>query len=305
MTRRTLCIATILGAILSFLLFPAPVSRAQDRLTQAEVVLAKETADLFLKRLDETGDFSSVIDEMYAKDFIERYVQQQIREGKESTSPSDIYFAPGLEFKRDLLNLATKKDLRTFYTAFHNFLYQFFATGLNKHADDLLKGREGNDEWMDEKIIPPSTLALLNKQPALKGFFGLDYGKPAEGDTSERSQSNATERTIWPKPIETLEEMQSVTETFQESLRLMLEEHGNHLPRLTESGKSALEVVRLKHTGDMEPRIEIRDKEFLGVPPGTRILCVPTPFMFWMFIAEVNGKQTIIWAQFLVLPSHI
>src|SRR5262245_39208657 len=100
MTRRTLSIATILGAMLPFLLFPAPVSRAQDRLSQAEVILAKETADLFLKRLDETGDFSSVIDEMYAKDFIERYVQQQIREGKESNSPSDIYFVPGLKFKQ-------------------------------------------------------------------------------------------------------------------------------------------------------------------------------------------------------------
>src|SRR5215510_16440851 len=80
MAQRALRIATILIIIQSLLFFPTPVSHAQDHLTQAEITLAQTTAELFLKRLDETGDFSTVINEMYAEDFIERYLQQEIRE---------------------------------------------------------------------------------------------------------------------------------------------------------------------------------------------------------------------------------
>jgi hypothetical protein len=305
MNRRILRIITALIIIQSLLFFPSPISRAQDVPAQARLTLAKETADLFMKRLDETGDFSSVIDEMYVEDFMDRYLRQQILEGKESAPSSSVYFGPGIEYRRDLLKLATKEDLRNFYIAFNNLIYQFMITGLNKHADDLLNGREWGDEWMDEKVIPPNAIALLNKQPALKGFFRHDTGKPGESDPSGRSQSDAAEQERWPKPIETLEELQSVTETLQEALRLLIKEHGDHLPRMTERGKSALEVVRLKKNGVMEPMMEITDKEFLGLSPGTRIFKAPTPFLFLLIVAEVNGKQKIIWAEFYVPPSHI
>lgn len=104
MTWRTLRIATILIIIQSLLFFPAPVSRAQDRPTESEIKQAQEAADLFLKRLEETGDFSYLIDEMYAGDFIERYLQEQIRDGEEPNSPSDITFVTGIRYKRDLLS---------------------------------------------------------------------------------------------------------------------------------------------------------------------------------------------------------
>jgi hypothetical protein len=94
--------------------------------------------------------------------------------------------------------------------------------------------------------------------------------------------------------------MQGVTETFQEGLRLLLEDQGDHSPRLTETAKSALEVnrLKLKEIGLMEFTIEVAEKKFLGLPPGTRILCAPTPFRFWLEIAEVNGKYKIVRAQF-------
>src|SRR5262245_37001028 len=183
MTRRALRIATILIIIQSLLFFPTPVSRAQDGLTQAEIILAKETADLFMKRLDETGDFSSVIDEMYVEDFIERYIQQQISEGKESDSSIDIYFAPG-RYKRDLLKQATVEDWRRLYIAANNFMYHIIITSLNDHADDLLNGRELDDETAD-KCIPTEVIELFNNHPVLKGSFGFDDGKPGESNPAE------------------------------------------------------------------------------------------------------------------------
>jgi len=306
MTWHILRIATILIVIQPLLFFPASVSRAQDRPrpTQAEIILAQEVADLFMKRLDETGDFSSVIDEMYAEDFIERYIQQQIREGKESDSSSNIFFSPGLVYKRNLLKQATVEDWRRLYIAANNFTYHIIIiTSLNKHADDYLNGRELDDERF-EKCIPSKVIELFNNHPVLKGFFGLDDvdkdDKSGVGEPDGESQSGAVPEESGPKSIETPEEMQGVTETFQEGLRLLLEDQGDHSPRLTETAKSALEALRLKlkEEGLMEFTIEVADKKFLGLPPGTRILNAPTPFMYWLEIAEVNGKHKIVRAQF-------
>ena len=303
MTRRALRIATILIIIQSLLFFPTPISHAQDHPTEAELILAQTTAELFLKRLDETGDFSTVIDEMYAEDFIERYIQQQIREGKESDSSSNVYFPPGLIYKRNLLKQATVEDWRRLYIAANNFTYHVIIAGLKKHADDFLNGRELDDET-SEKCIPTKVIELFNNHPILKGFLGLDDDdkddKSAVGEPDGESQSGVVLEENGPKSIETPEEMQGVTETLQEGLRLLLEDQGDHSTRLTETAKSALEVFRLKlkEEGLMEFTIEVAEKKFLGLPPGTRILCAPTPFMFWLEIAEVNGKYKIVRAQF-------
>jgi len=65
MTWPTLRIATILIITQSLLFFPAPVSLAQDHPTEAEIKQSQEATNRFLKLMEETGDFSRVIDEMY------------------------------------------------------------------------------------------------------------------------------------------------------------------------------------------------------------------------------------------------
>jgi hypothetical protein len=302
MTRRALRIATIIVIIQSLLFFPAPVSRAQDGPTQAELALAQETANLFMKRLDETGDFSTVIDEMYAEDFIERYLEQQIREseGLNLNSCSTIEFSLGLDYKRSLLKQATIEDWKRLYIAVNNFTYHFIVAGLNYHADDLLNDRELDDETA-VKHVPSKVIALLNKHPILKGYLGLDDRKPVESAPDEGTQSGAAEEESGPKSIETPEEMQDVAETLQEAVRLLLEEQGDHSPKMTEAAKSALEIIRLglKDEGMMEPEIKIEYKKYLGLPAGTRILIAPTPISCWLEIAQVNGKQKIVQAQFI------
>jgi hypothetical protein len=310
MARRVLRIATILIIIQSLLFFPTPVSHAQDGPTQAELILAQTTAELFLKRLEETGDFSAVIDEMYAEDFIERYLQQQIREseGLNLNSCSDIKFTSGLVYKRKLLKQATVEDWKRLYIAASNFTYHIIVADMNKHADDFLNGRELDDETAG-KCIPSKVIELFNNHPILKGAFGFDDAKPEESNLAEGAQSGSAEEKSESKSIETLEEMRDVTETLQEGLRLLLEELGDHSPRLTESAKSALEVFRLKLNENegavMEPRINVTDKEYLGLPPGTRILIAPTPIICWLVIAQVGGKYKIVQAEFVAPCSPI
>jgi hypothetical protein len=310
MTRRALRIATILFIIQSLIFFPAPVSLAEESPTQAEVILAQEVSELFMKRLYETGDFSIVIDEMYAEDFIERYVQEQISEGKESDSPSNIFFEPGFKIKRDLLKQATVEDWRRLYIAVNNLSFHLLINGLNKHAEDILNGRAMDDEKAGN-CVPSKVIELFNSHPILKGSLGLDDGKPGEsspaediqsGSATEETQSGSAEEESEPKSIETPEEMRDVTETLQEGLRLLLEEQGDHSPRLTETAKSAFEVVRLKlkEKNLLDPMVDVSDKKYLGLPAGTRVLNVTTPIGCWLEIAQVNGKHKIVQAQFIL-----
>jgi len=257
-----------------------------------------------MKRLDETGDFSTVIDEMYAEDFIERYLQQQIHEsgGLNLNSCSDIEFSPRLVYKRKLLKQATVEDWRRLYIAASNFTYHLNVADMNKHADDILNGREVDDETAGN-YAPSKVIELFNNHPILKGAFDSDDAKPEESNPTEGTQSGSAGEESESKSIETPEEMRDVTETLQEGLRLLFEELGDSSPRLTESAKSALEVFRLKRNenegGRMEPRINVADKEYLGLPPGTRILIAPTPIMCWLAIAQVGGKYMIVQAEFV------
>jgi hypothetical protein len=319
MTSRTLRITATLIIIQSLLFFPPSVSRAQ---TQAEAKQAKEAADLFMKLLDETGDFSYVIDEMYAGDFIERYLQQKIRESEESNSSSDIEFAFGIRYKRDLLRQATIEDWWRFYIATNNFDYHISVIYLNKSAEDILNDREPDDE----NPIPPKLIALFDNQPALKGLIGIgkndepEASKPAEepegdgtekeeepeGDVAEKEQepqADATEKKSGRKPIETPVEMRSVTETFQEGLRLLLEEYGDQSSKLTDLAKKAIETKIPAER--MKPWVYVSDKEVFGFPAGVPLLVVPTPLLFKLILGEINGKQRIIWVdQFIPSCSY-
>jgi len=282
MTSCTLRIATILIIIQSLLFFPAPVSRAQDAPTKAEIKQAQEATNRVLKLLEETGDFSRVIDEMYAEDFIERYLREQARlVEEEHSSIFKIMFALDIECRRSLLKQATIEDWRRLYIATNNLLYRIFVISLNEHANEQLNDRE-NVVDLYENLFPQKVIELFNHHPILKGVFPTD----ADADPGEL------------KGIETPEDMRSVTETLRKGSRLLDEEQGIHAPRLTDKAKKAIEIIRQIQNEVVKTRLEISDKEYFGLPPGARQLDAPTPLMLGVTIAEINGKQKIVWAQF-------
>src|SRR5215475_15670737 len=312
MTRRTLRITTILIIIQSLLFFPAPASRAQDDPTEAEIKQAQEATNRVLKLLEETGDFSRVIDEMYAEDFIERYLREQTRlVEKEHSSFFNIMFALNIECRRDLLKQATIEDWRRLYIATNNFFYHVLITGLNLSADDLLNGREPDDEIF-ESLIPPKVITLFNNHPVLKDLIdiekddqpeSLEPAREPQGDAAEKKeesqgdaiekkeepQGDGAEKESGPKPIQTPEEMRSVAETFQEALRLFLEAQGDHSSKLTVEAKMAIE--KKLRAEPMKPIIHVSDNECFGFPAGVRHMDILAPIMFRLIIGEIDGKQ--------------
>lgn len=295
MAHYAMCIATIFINLQSLFFFPRIVPRVEDQPTQIEIRQARQTAYLFLRRLEETGDFARVIDELFVEDFIERYVQEQRREVEESGSSGNFAFAAGIECKRDLLDQATADDWRRLYIATYNFFYHTFVLGLNAEADNLLSGREPDDDVF-ENLIPQNVFALFNNHPMLKNF--LDTGsKPKADEPAEESEAKTpdTPKEREPNVIKTPADIRGVTATLEEGLRLLLEEQGNRSLKLTDQAKRSL--AEMEQTVQAKPAVEISEKEYSGYPPGTRIMVVPTSIFLELRLVEVNGRQKIIWAD--------
>ncbi len=270
MFRHALRIATIFIVTQSLLLSSLAAPRTEEKPTLFEGIKAQEISNLFMKRLEETGDFSRVIDDLFVEDFMWRYVQEQKRDAAESNSPAAISFTLGLDYKPELLTQATTQDWRRLYVATYNFFYHVMVLGLNQSANDLLNDKEPDDEVF-EKLLPANVSLLLDGHPILKNLL------ESKGE---------------PKAIETLEELRDVSETLEMALRLL---QSNQTMKLTVESKQVLEKFKL---GDFaEPRLEIAENEYFGYPAGTRMLLAITPLLLGLRLVDVNGTQKILWAE--------
>lgn len=273
MFQYALCALTAIFTIQPALQTKVTLPQSQEEITREEAKRAQEVADLFVKRLIETGDLAPVIDELFVADFIQRYIKHQKNISQESNAPSEIFFAPGLWYKPDLLNQATEDDWRRFYIATYNFLYHGFIVGMNRMANDLLKGNTPDDEEF-ERIIPPKISDFFNAHSILKNFI------------------RRKDKQI---PIGALEEMRSATVTLEQGLRLLREEVGSGQIKPSDESKKVFEM--LNHPDLIKPFVEVSEKEFYGYPPGTRALLIQPPLMFGLTLADVNGKYKIVWAE--------
>jgi len=262
-------IFTVQSALQPAVILPPP----QKEITQEEARQAQEAADLFVNRLIETGDLGSVVDELFGANFFQRYIKHQKNLIQGQNAPSEVFFAPGLEYKPDLLNKATEEDWRRFYIATYNFLYQGVIIVFNKTAKDLLSGNTP-DQAKIENIYPPKISVLFNSHPILKNFIRAKEPSP---------------------PISNLEEMRSATAILEQGLRLLREELGNGQIKPSDDSKKLFELM--KQTDPFKPFAEVYEKEFYGFPPRTRALLIQTPVMLSLILVDVNGKYKIVWVE--------
>ncbi len=273
MIRHALRITTIFIIIQSLALFPIAAPFTSEKPTPFETRQAQEISNLFMQRMEETGNLSRVIDELFVEDFMWRYVHEQQREMAESNSSATVLFAPGLNCKKDLLTQATTQDWQRLYVATYNFFYHLMVISLNQTANDLLNDKEPAEEVF-EKLLPSNVTLLFDNHPILKNFI------EAKGES---------------KAIESVEEMRGVSETLEEGLRLLLEGQDNHTIKPTEETQKLFE--KLRQTEFADPMLEISEGESFGYPTGTRMLLAMTPIFFGLKLVEVNGKQRILWAE--------
>ena len=270
----------LVSALLSIIfgiqfLAPSALAHQSDpQITTTEYQASREIAALFTRHLQQTGDLAPILGELYVGDFIERYVRQQQETLAEDQRPSPlIHFAPGLEFKSNLLRQATPDEWRRFYVATCNFLYDGIQRGMTKFAKDILGGMELTDIKKTD-LYPAKVVSLLNAHPILKNVI--------------LKNEHST-------PIGTTDEMRSVTATLEQALALTAEERnkGPHEP--TEEYKRLVDLM--EQAGILKPSVDVLEKDFFGYSPGTRIIQVLTPFMFRLTLINVGGKYKILWAE--------
>jgi len=271
MTKVVLCVLSILFCFQSVISSGLVCSFQQ--ISPAESQGAQEVANLFIKRLEETADLSRLFSELYAGDFIERYITQQQKSlARDQRASEALFFAPGLEYAPQLLRQATPDEWKRFYVATYNFIYSGFVIGMNRSAKDLLSGKEPSSQILKD-IYPPKVVKLLGQHPILKNFIEM----------KERS-----------KPVGTVEEMRSIITTLEQATTLLRGE-ANKRYELTDDSKRLIEL--LKQSGMLEASVGVTDEEFFGYPRGTRVLYVPTPFMLQLTIVNTDGKYKIVWTE--------
>ena len=252
------------------------------QITPAEDRAAKEIAARFTKSLQQTGDLGPILSDLYAVDFIERYVRQQEKiVVKDHTRSPHMYFAPGLEYKSGLLREATADDWRRFYIATNNFLYDGAQRGMKKFAKDILGGRELT-EINKTDLYPARVVSLLDAHPILKNVIL----KNAQRTQGKPSKDGAT-------PIGTPEEMRNAAATLEQAVALTRDERSKGRP-----AKEFKQLVELmEQAGILKPSVDVTEEEFFGYPPGTRIVHVLTPVMFRLTLIGGGGKYRILWAE--------
>ncbi len=257
--------------VLTFQSFP---SLAQETITAEEQRAAANLSAKFLEQWEADGKMRRVVSELYAPDFIERFIAQEKSALREEAPTASIMFLPGMHYQSDLLTTASTEDWRSFYVAAHGVFFSFATIAINQTAGPLLQGKEPDADQIDkmiERLIPASVRGELAQDPVL-------------GNLVNDGADSAT--------IANIEDLRRVTALLERTLEAIKHERGDNSFKLTQVAHKLL--AKLTLTGTDKPVVEIHDEPFLGLPAGTRVVCVPIFEMFHLMFAKVDGEYRIL-----------
>lgn len=230
--------------------------------TNADIKAARQLAIEFTKSFIRTTDLEPVIKDLFARDFIERFIKSKAKQ----TRSSDVYFVPGLTYHSRLLAEAGPEDWRRFYTAAHNFMFFGIMSGIKKYQNAA--GVSPTD------LYPPAVIKLLNTNPTL---------------------ANMIVRKGSSKPVSTVDEMQKATATLEQAVSLMREQ-GKGQPPTNIDEKELIKAM--EEDEFFKPVVDTVDDQFFGLPQGTQVIFINTPILFrLMLVKSVNSKLEILWAD--------
>jgi hypothetical protein len=249
----------------------------QAALTEEEQREAVQVSVAFTKRLSQTTDMRVVMDELFLPDSVERYLATEKSKASRAKL-SYVFFSSGIFVDVSLLNKPALEDWRRFYIATNNFMFLGLIHAIRRNADfEVLKPTD---------MYPREVIELLDHDPML--------GNLIQKKSSIRN-------------FKSFEEMQSATASLEQAAALIRKA----LPGFTDLEKAVVQmamnqasVKRPMKEEDLEkaraelikPRLEVSDGEFLGFPPGTRLIWVPTLSFHQLVLVRVDGKLRVVWA---------
>jgi hypothetical protein len=270
----------------------------EEKITPEEEREAVQLAERFIKRFEEKNEPSSLIDELYVKDFDARLRRDDVS--------NYIYL---VKVEPEVVAKATDQDLRRLYTASLNFIYaSAYLYGIHMY-NRKLKGLDAVDDDNDpplKEILPPQVEAVLRSDPVMAKLLAEDEEQEREGNSepSEEPQQRAAgssekEAKADGVEIRSVERMRGFASTLEKAA-VLVREHLKTLqvPQTWKELLTALQTMGAWEgvTDDCEglcPRVNIISDEFFGAPVGTRLICVKV-MPFHMDLVRVDGRLRIL-----------
>lgn len=277
--RRRCILFTLLVATLSGSFLPTVGAQGGNSaaLTESEKQEARELSVTFTERLGQTTDFSSVMDELFLSDAVERYLAEEKKRAAKFGA-TDITVSPGIFVSPRLLENATPDDWRKLYKATYSFLLLGFVHALVRKTDF--------DNLQAADLYPPEVIRLLDADPLLSNVVKKksdvrSFASPSEmrAATAVLEQANVISRKAIPHPIDleaTVVQMAIGNSTKQRGIS---------------------QEQRLRARDSLNPELHITESEYFGFPQGSRMIWVRTFSFLDLLLIRVDGKLRIVWAQ--------
>ena len=254
-------------------------------ITAEEQQEAREVAERFMRRMQETHDLAPLIGEMFVADYAARLQQEALNK-------------PLALLSRSAVEQASREELVRYQLAFNNSLYA--ASLLFLAYKTAYPAEEDIDEWgaaYYRRLLPPDIIELFKGDPILKALLEEDSGERGEEGQPGASPSEKPEVIDHDdEPIQSREQLRHFTSTLEHALVLAHKHLAAAPVKLTLAGGqkgASEEESRTAEREAMKARAWILNREFYGAPIGTRIFCVDAA-PYHMDLIRVDGKLKVL-----------
>jgi hypothetical protein len=258
----------------------------KTKITAEEEQEAREVAERFMRRLQETHDLAPLIEEMFVPDYAARLQQEASNK-------------PLLLLSRSAVAQANREELVRYQLALNNSAYLaslIFLAYKTSHATE-----DDEQEWgatYYKRMLPPDILELCKHDPVLKMLLEEETDESATESAPAASLSSENSDVIDhdDEPIRSLEQLRSFTSTLEQAI-MFARRHLAASPRkLTPANRPKGADEEENRTAEREkskPRAWMLGREFYGYPKDTRILCVNVA-VYHMDLIRVDGKLKVL-----------
>ena len=249
----------------------------QDTVTAAEKKAVEALANTFLQRLIQTGDVESSLDELFARDFVDRYAGEMAHHINDDDDwPKRIVGIIGLDFDPTVFSLVDNAEYKRFYLSTFRFMNYAFMVNLNKAAKAQLSGRKLEEEDIDT-TYPQSVTKLLDSSPFLLNTFKK---------TNTRS-----------KKITTLEDFRSAAKTLEEISVILRSPENAKRAKVSPDGLKLVSQSNQKVVQELGyPLLNDIDGSHFGFPRSTRLIITFATVGHMLVVAKFGAEYKIVYA---------
>lgn len=264
----------------------AQEASGESQLTAQEEQEAREIAERFIRRMEETGDLAPLIEELFVADYAVRLQQEAI------SKPLPL-------LSQSVAEAASREELVRYQLVLNNSLY--VATQLYLIYERSRPETDTDAEWGAAhylRLLPPDIIELFKADPILKVLFEEEPPASADGNAPEASTSGeANVIDHDDEPVRTVGQLRGLTSTLEKAV-VLARRHiaaSPFKPNLTQRHKGANEEENwTEERKTMRPHVWLMlNRDSYGYPKGTKLICLHV-LVYHMDLIRVDGKLKVL-----------